>query len=121
MPVRYSLMGGGQLEAGYAGLVYFSVQHMQQARARVTTLGTAYGLILGEEGNQELDFGLWHRLGDALIPYLGYQLNGAQLGLSYDYTVGKGKSGSAVRNAYELTLIYKKRDDSEIKRLIPWY
>ena len=95
--------------------------HVKQGTANVTTIGGAYGIGLGVVGSKELSVGLWHRLGDALIPYLGYQINAIKTGLSYDYTIMKAKTSNDIKNGFELSLIYEAADKSELKHLIPWY
>ena len=120
-PMRFSLLTGGQIAIGYDRTIYASLNYMKQAKASEITIGGAYGIQIGEDKRQEIDFGLWHRVKDALIPYVGYQLTGFQFGLSYDYTVSKIKTAGQVRNGYELTLIYTGNNDAEEKRLMPWY
>ena len=123
MPTRYMLQAGAKLPAGPEGNAYISLTHMRQAQANETVLGAAYGLRLtkkeGEEN--ELSFGMWYRYKDALIPYVGYQLNGLRVGLSYDYTVSSLKTGAQVRNAYELTLVFSAIDKLNLKTTVPWY
>lgn len=122
MPVRYTVQAGAQLYAGTNGKVYVSLTHMGQGGARETTAGGAYGLLLGNStGTNELNFGMWYRLKDAIIPYVGFQKEQFQVGLTYDYTVSQVKTASQVRNGYELTLIYKGIDKRELKTLVPWY
>lgn len=120
-PVRFSLLGGGQVNVGYEGSVYFSINHMTQGFANMTTIGGAYGILIGSEGSQEIKFGLWHRIKDAIIPYVGYQFNSVHVGLSYDYTTSRAKSGSEIKNGIELSFVYRAKDNSEMKRLVPWY
>jgi type IX secretion system PorP/SprF family membrane protein len=121
MPTRISLQGGAQFFIGEYAKIYTSLTSMSQANANETTIGGAYGLQLGDGAKNELTGGLWYRVGDALIPYLGYQRDGFQAGLSYDYTVSGMKTGSQIRNGYELTLLYKGLDKRQLKMLIPWY
>ncbi len=121
MPIRYSFLGGGHIEVGYDGTVYFSINHLYQGGANETTIGAAYGILIGTEKKQEIDFGLWHRVNDAIIPYIGYQVNNIQAGLSYDYTISKLKTTSIIRNGFELSFIFTKRDNSDLKRTVPWY
>ena len=84
-------------------------------------MGGAYGHQLTDGDKNELIGGMWYRYKDALIPYLGYQTKVFQLGLSFDYTVSGVKTGSQVKNGYELTLLYKAPDNRELKVLVPWY
>ena len=120
-PRRYSFMAGGHLAIGYDRTIYGSLNYMSQSKAREMTIGAAYGIQIGENKKQEIDFGLWHRVKDALIPYIGYQLNGFQFGLSYDYTISKIKTAGQVRNGYELTLSFTSDDKLEENRIKSWY
>jgi type IX secretion system PorP/SprF family membrane protein len=66
--------------------------------------------------------GCWYRVGDAIIPYLGFGLNGFVLGLSFDNTISGLKSVSQTRNAYELGIIYTPLGEyKKLKRALPWY
>jgi len=122
MPTRYVIKAGAQMYVGDYGKAYISLTNMGQGKANETSLGGAYGIQLGETDiKNEISFGMWYRLKDALIPYIGYYYNGFQVGLSYDHTISSLKSGSQVKNGYELTLIYRANDKTELKTLIPWY
>ena len=120
-PMRISVLGGGHLTIGYDQTLYASVNYMNQAKASEMTIGAAYGYQIGVDKTQEIDFGIWHRVKDAIIPYVGYQLDGFQFGLRYDCTISKIKTGALSRNGFELTLIYQGNDRSEERRLVPWY
>ncbi len=121
MPTRFTFQAGAQLYVGEYGKAYASLTAMSQAQANEITLGGAYGRQLTDGEKNELIAGLWYRYKDALIPYLGYQVNSFQVGLSYDYTVSSVKTGAQIKNGYELTLLYKAVDKRELKMLIPWY
>jgi type IX secretion system PorP/SprF family membrane protein len=121
MPTRYVLQAGSRFHSGTNGSVYMSLTYMQQAKASEATFGAAYGLQLTEGEENEVKFGAWYRLKDAIIPYIGYQKSGFQIGFTYDYTTSSRKTGSQVKNGYELTLIYTAPDLSELKKAIPWY
>jgi type IX secretion system PorP/SprF family membrane protein len=120
-PMRISVLSGGHLAIGYDQTLYASVNYMNQAKASELTIGAAYGYQIGTDKTQEINFGIWHRVKDAIIPYVGYQLNGFQAGLSYDYTISKIKTGSLSKNGFELTLIYQGNNNSQDRRLMPWY
>ncbi|RYE22535.1 MAG: type IX secretion system membrane protein PorP/SprF [Sphingobacteriales bacterium] len=121
MPARYVFQGGSSFHAGTQGTVYMSLTYMQQAKAKETTFGAAYGIQLGEEDRNEVTFGVWYRLKDALIPYVGYHIKGFQFGLTYDYTTSAKKAGSQVKNGYELSLTFTAPDRDQLKRALPWY
>ena len=121
MPTRYVVQAGAQFLSGTNGTIYTSLTYMYQAKASATSVGAAYGIQLTEGEQNKILFGAWYRLKDALIPYLGYQKNGFQLGLTYDYTTSSKKTGAEVRNGYELTLMFSAPDKNELKRALPWY
>lgn len=121
MPTRYTVLAGGRLEVGYSGIFYYSFNYQNQAKANETTIGAAYGVQLGSEKKQVVNFGIWHRLNDAIIPYIGYQLNGFQTGFSYDYTISQLKTAGQVKSGFEISFVYTAEDKRELKRLIPWY
>ncbi|MDP9230542.1 MAG: PorP/SprF family type IX secretion system membrane protein [Bacteroidota bacterium] len=121
IPFRYTLLGGGQMDVGYAGVFNFSFNYQNQGAANEMTLGVAYGIQIGTEKKQLINFGVWHRIKDALIPYVGYQLQGFQVGFSYDYTISRLKTAGQIKNGFELSIVYTAEDKTELKRLIPWY
>lgn len=122
MPTRLVFQGGAQFSLAEINRLYLSITSMYQAKATETTFGAAYGIVLSEETRNELLGGLWYRLNDAAIPYLGFRRNDLQVGLSYDYTVSALKAGAQVRNAFELSFIFKGSDKRELKATsIPWY
>jgi type IX secretion system PorP/SprF family membrane protein len=120
-PMRISVLSGGHLAIGYDQTLYASINYINQAKANEITIGAAYGYQIGVDKTQEINFGIWHRVKDAIIPYVGYQLYGFQFGLSYDYTISKIKTGSLSKNGFELTLIYQGSNQTEQRRLMPWY
>lgn len=120
-PTLFSVITGGDIDIGVNNSLYFSGNYRQQGNARETTLGMAYGFFLDPEGYTVFKLGLWHRLKDAVIPYASFTYNGLQVGCSYDYTVSSSKTRANARNAFEISLLYIRPDQSELKRLIPWY
>lgn len=120
IPTRFVFQAGSQFGLEY-GKLYASLTTMRQSNASETTLGLAYGYYLTEENKDELIGGMWLRYKDALIPYLGFQRANLTVGLSYDLTVSELQTGAQVRNAFELTLIFKSSEQHELKTTIPWY
>jgi type IX secretion system PorP/SprF family membrane protein len=121
LPKRFSMMAGGDIDVGEAGVVCFSANHQRQGSAQETTVGGSYGYQVGDRQKNVVSLGAWYRFNDAVIPYLGYHYAGLQLGFSYDYTTSGLKTGSQSRNGFELSMVYTSQDQSERRRLIPWY
>ena len=114
-------MAGGDADIGPSGILYYSLNYQQQGSAKEFTAGAAYGVQLGTEKKNVISLGSWFRVNDAIIPYIGYQLGGWQTGFSFDYTMSKLKTGAQVRNSFELSMVYTAQDNSELRRLVPWY
>lgn len=121
MPMRFTVQSGFQLSLNDYESIYASITGMTQAKTTEITLGGAYGFKLDEKFENELIGGLWYRYKDAMIPYLGFMRTGFQVGLSYDYTTSAQKAGSQIKNAFELTLLYRAADKRELKTVIPWF
>lgn len=121
MPKRYSFVGGARFDVGYSGILNLSMNYQSQGKVSETTIGTSFGFQLGSDKKQLVSLGAWHRFDDAVVPYLGYQLNGFQAGFSYDYTISKLKTSGQVRNGFEISLLYTAQDNTEMRRLVPWY
>jgi type IX secretion system PorP/SprF family membrane protein len=120
-PALFSAIAGGDIDVGVNNSFYFSGNYRRQGNSNELTLGMAYGFFIDGEGFSAVRLGMWHRLKDAIIPYAGLTYKGLQLGCSFDYTTSSAKTGSQIRNTFEISLLYLAEDKSEIKRLIPWY
>lgn len=118
-PFLWSVVAGGDIDVGINHSIYFSGNFRRQGADNETTLGMAYGLFLDQTGYSVLKLGLWHRVKDALIPYAGFSINGLQIGVSYDYTLGQTRASAT--NAFEVSIMYLRPDLAELRRLIPWY
>jgi type IX secretion system PorP/SprF family membrane protein len=121
MPMRYGVQAGGNFLVDPFTRIYISGNAMSQAEVMETTIGAAVGRQLLEGTRDELYIGLWYRIGDALFPYVGYQLAGFRAGLTVDVTTSNVKTGSTIRNAVELSLVFSPWDIFEKSRSRPWY
>jgi len=87
-----------------------------QSQAGVSYINTGGSLGFDiSEGSREkvLYTGLWYRVGDAIIPYLGLQYDNVLFGFSYDVAASNQLTGSVTPHSYELSLIISK------KKIIP--
>lgn len=121
MPRRFSVQVGASFQTDAFTRVYFSGNTMQQAEVMETTVGMAFSRNLLEGSRDALYLGLWYRVGDALFPYVGYELAGFRAGLSVDVTMASNKSGASVRNAVEMSLVFSPWDAFEKAKIRPWY
>jgi type IX secretion system PorP/SprF family membrane protein len=120
LSARTTLQAGGKIPVGTYNAVHFAANHSMQAKAHNTMVGGAFSLNVNnsEDNPTNVYFGSWYRFGDALIPYLGLELGGLQIGASYDVNTSSLKPASNTRGGMELSLIYiKKPVDPNAKKL----
>jgi type IX secretion system PorP/SprF family membrane protein len=113
---RLSFHGGGSFPLNDMLMVNASAIYQIQNKASEVVFGAALSALLnGDESNPtNVYFGSWIRLNDAIIPYVGIEINGLRIGASYDINTSSLKSATASRGGSEFSLIYIKRK-SEVK------
>jgi type IX secretion system PorP/SprF family membrane protein len=82
---------------------YFSTQ----ARATELVFGMNANYNISEYGEKQLLAGLYYRLGDAIVPMVGFELNQIQFAFSYDVTLSPLNKFNSYRGASELSIIKK--------------
>ena len=120
-PALLSVMAGGDIDVGFNNSFYFSGNYRKQDKDNELTLGMAWGVFLDQTGFTSLRLGVWHRVQDAIIPYVGVTYKGLQVGTSFDYTISSAKTSSQIRNTFEISVVYTGEDKTELMRLIPWF
>lgn len=108
---RLSFHGGGSFPLNDNLMVNASAIYQMQNKASEVVFGAALSALLnGDETNPtNVYFGSWMRLNDAIIPYVGIEINGLRIGASYDINTSSLKSATASRGGSEFSLIYIKR------------
>ena len=108
---RLSFHGGGSFPLNDNLMVNASAIYQMQNKASEIVFGAALSALLnGDETNPtNVYFGSWMRLNDAIIPYVGIEINGLRIGASYDINTSSLKSATASRGGSEFSLIYIKR------------
>ncbi len=105
---RLALHGGGGFAPTPLTRVYLSGQYMQQAGAREITGGGAFGFVINNRPyDADLFYvGAWYRWDDAINPYVGVELGGLHIGLSYDVNVSTLHQASEYKGGAEVSFIY---------------
>jgi type IX secretion system PorP/SprF family membrane protein len=91
--IDLNMNGLYQLQSGVSGFIgggYFGFSHSSDP-----------------ESPRMLNLGAYYRVGDAVIPYLGYVFKDFQFGVTYDVRISSNKSASVSPNTFELSLIYR--------------
>jgi hypothetical protein len=124
LTARWTAHGGGSFPVGMSNRIHVSALYMKQSTASEFTFGGAYGFDLsgGDEDNPKVFYlGSWYRLKDAVNPYVGMEINGFTVGLTYDMNVSTLKPASNYRGGMEISVIYihRKNDGNKYRTLCP--
>ena len=97
-----------------------SAVHMMQNGTSNTSIGTSFGLVqnandYNSEQLRMLNLGMFYKIGNAIIPYVGYNYNAFQFGFSYDVNVSSVKSGSMSARSFEISFMYRGFSSSNLK------
>jgi type IX secretion system PorP/SprF family membrane protein len=120
LSARTTLQAGGKIPIGPYNYLHVAANHSMQAKAHNTMVGGAfsYNVNQNEENPTNIYIGSWYRLNDAVIPYIGLEFGGLQIGASYDVNTSSLKPASNVKGGIEISLIYiKKPSDPDAKKL----
>ncbi len=78
--------------------------YQNQAAVEYLLAGGSINKLFGDAKQYMIGGGIWYRTGDAISPYLIFDYNQMQLGLSYDVTTNALKKGPSVARSFELSL-----------------
>ena len=97
-----------------------SAVHMMQNGTSNTSIGTSFGLVqnandYNSEQLRMLNLGMFYKIGNAIIPYVGYNYNAFQFGFSYDVNVSSVKSGSMSARSFEISFMYRGFSSNNLK------
>ena len=108
---RISVHGGGSFPLQGNLSVFTSAIFQLQNKATEAELGgaSAANLNKSDVNPTSVYLGAWYRVGDAIIPYVGLEIEGLRIGISYDINVSSLKSATESRGGSEFSIIYIKR------------
>ena len=108
---RTTISGGGYFPVSDILTLHTSAIYQYQSAATETVVGGALSASLDDlsENPSNIYGGLWYRINDALIPYVGLEFGGLRIGATYDVNVSSLKAGAQSRGGMEISLIYIKR------------
>jgi Bacteroidetes-specific putative membrane protein len=108
---RTTISAGGYFPVSESLTLHTSGIFQTQGKATETTFGGALSSSLNNDENNPTNVyaGLWMRVKDAIIPYLGLEFGGMRIGATYDINVSSLKGGSQSRGGMEISLIYIKK------------
>ncbi|WP_207495650.1 PorP/SprF family type IX secretion system membrane protein [Aridibaculum aurantiacum] len=102
---RYTAFINGSFRAGEQWIVNPNVYVSKMATAYETVAGVNAQRDLSGDGSTQLIMGAYYRLNDAIIPMVGFQVNGYRLTFNYDATASGLSPYNGTRGAYEISII----------------
>jgi type IX secretion system PorP/SprF family membrane protein len=117
---RTTIQAGGKIPVGSYHAFHFSGIHSMQAKALNTVAGGAfaYNVNNSEDNPVNVYAGAWYRFNDAVIPYIGLEFSGLQIGATYDMNTSGLRPATNTRGGMEISLIYiKKPGDPDARKL----
>ena len=117
---RHTVQAGAYFPISQVMKMHFSGIYMEQGSSYEIVGGGALESSLSNTRSNrpvKLYTGLWWRVNDALIPYIGLNFFDFRLGVSYDINLSKLKKTSDYQGGIELSLFYIFNPDS-IKKML---
>jgi len=111
---RITVHGGGSLPVTDQLSLSASAIFQFQNQATESVIGGALSAnVNGDKINPiNVYIGSWLRFGDAIIPYIGLEVNGLRIGASYDINTSSLKAATASRGGSEFSIIYIKKEST---------
>ena len=103
---RVNVHGGAYFSLSSAASLHTSFQYQQQGNTNELLVGGAFSYYLGTENGLELYAGLWSRIKETMIPYVGLEWNHIRAGFTYDIAAGNTLASSRFYQSSEFSLIY---------------
>lgn len=111
------------LEYALSDQIILNMNTVFQSQSMVSYLNTGGSVgfdLSGGTRDNVLYTGLWYRVGDALIPFLGLHYDNTFIGFSYDVAASNQLTGSVNPSSYEFSLIFSKRRTNPGIIRCPW-
>ena len=103
---RINIHGGAYFSLSDAASIHTSFQYQKQGQTNELLVGGAFSYYLGTENGLELYAGLWSRVKESMIPYVGLEWNHIRAGFTYDIAAGTTLASSRFYQSSEFSLIY---------------
>jgi type IX secretion system PorP/SprF family membrane protein len=108
---RTSLDGGCSFPLSDQLTIDASAIQQFQNQASETVFGAALQSNINHDNDNPSNvfIGSWFRVGDAIIPYVGLEVSGLRIGITYDINISSLKAATQSQGGSEFSLIYIKK------------
>jgi type IX secretion system PorP/SprF family membrane protein len=103
---RVNMHGGAYFSFSNAASLHTSFQYQKQGQTNELLVGGAFSYYLGTDKGLEFYAGLWSRVKESMIPYVGLEWNHIRAGFTYDIGAGNTLASSRFYQSSEFSLIY---------------
>jgi len=107
IPMRHTAFINAILKLNDRVIINPNAYFSTQVRSRELVVGINANYNLSEAGEKQLLGGVYYRLGDAIVPMVGVQLNNIQFAFSYDVSMSGIRNYNGYRGASEISIIKK--------------
>lgn len=107
IPMRHIGFVNALLKVNDRVIINPNIYFTTQAKATELMLGMNGNYNLSEYGEKQLIAGLYYRLGDAIAPMIGVEVNNLRITYSYDATLSSLRNFNNYRGASEISIIKK--------------
>ncbi|MBX2933697.1 MAG: PorP/SprF family type IX secretion system membrane protein [Ferruginibacter sp.] len=107
IPFRHTAFLNAILKVNDRVIVNPNAYFSTQALATELVFGINGNYNLSEFGEKQLLAGVYYRLGDAIVPMLGFEIKNIQFAFSYDVTLSSLSKFNGYRGASEISIIKK--------------
>lgn len=107
IPMRHIGFVNALLKVDPRVIINPNIYYTTQAKASELVFGLNANYNLSEAGEKQLVAGLYYRLGDAVVPMIGFELNNIKFTFSYDVTMSSLNKFNGYRGATEFSVIKK--------------
>jgi type IX secretion system PorP/SprF family membrane protein len=105
LPSRYIGFLNGSFKTSEVVIVNPMAYYTNQAGASETVLGLNAQYNLSSDGDQQVIGGIYYRVGDAVIPMIGFIYKNIRLMFTYDVTVSSLANANSGLGAWEFSLV----------------
>lgn len=105
VPVRYTAFLNGVFKLNDRWIISPNAYFSYMAKATEYVVGGLANYNLSGDGATQLLGGIYYRVGDAIAPMIGFQMNDLKLTFNYDATMGDLGKYNSTRGAYEFSIV----------------
>jgi type IX secretion system PorP/SprF family membrane protein len=100
-------------------LLNANITYQRQGTARYYSFGSALGYQLSNDPSVILNAGIWYWSENCITPYLGFNYEDFQFGVTYDITVSKLNNAPRRANSFEISMILRGMNRENKPKGIP--